>query len=112
MTSSQQRRAENEVIFKERNDAVKRLAKMLIHHGPEEEIKLKFVCECSNENCTETIPLTIAEYEQARRSTRDFILQTGHEQTDIERVVHRNGYTLVEKFTEPPATDGVLNKTH
>ena len=112
MTSSQKRRAENEVVFKQRNDGVKQLAKLLIHDGPEEEIKLKIVCECSNEDCMETIPLTIAEYEQARRSKRDFILQTGHEQTDIERVVHRDGYTLVEKFVEPPATDGVLNKTH
>jgi hypothetical protein len=112
MTHSQKRRAENEVVFRQRNDAIKDLVKDLQDTNDPADVTVEFICECANEDCRETINLTIAEYEKARKNTRHFIIKPGHEQNDLEKVVQRDGFLLVEKFEEPPVTDGVLNVTH
>jgi hypothetical protein len=111
MNRSQRQRAENEVVFKERNDKVKKMAKSLQHDGLDADVILNFICECSNEDCRETVGLTLDEYESSRGTSRHFIIKPGHEQTDIERVVKYKGFSVVEKFEEPPETDGSLNAT-
>ncbi|GAC1600315.1 MAG: hypothetical protein NVS3B29_00580 [Candidatus Saccharimonadales bacterium] len=111
MSNSQKRRAENEVIFRMRNNAVKDMAKRLQHNGLSPYAVLQFTCECSNETCRDKVGLTVAEYEAVRGNSRDFIIQPGHEQPDIEKVVKVGYVAVVEKFIEPPRTDGILNKT-
>ncbi len=111
MNYSQRRRAENEVVFKQRNDAIKDVAKDVLENDDKVDLSLQLTCECSNEECRDIVELPLREYEKARRSTRDFIIKPGHEHEDIEQVVYRDGYLIVEKFEEPPATDGKLNKT-
>ncbi len=111
MNRQQQLRAQNEVVFKGRNNAVKRLAKDLQHSGLEADVVLKFTCECSNEMCRDTVGLTVAQYEAARGTSRQFIVVPGHEQPDIETIVRYDGYLVVEKLEQPPAGDGTLNKT-
>jgi hypothetical protein len=111
MNNFQNRRAENEVIFRNRNNAVKNIAKNLQHSGLNPDIILKFTCECSNETCRDTVGLTVPQYEAIRGGSRDFIIVPGHEQPDIEKIVKNGKYMVVEKFVEPPYTDGVLNKT-
>ena len=111
MNHSQKQRAENEVVFKQRNDTVKAIAKDFQHNGLDANVILNFTCECSNENCRETVGLTVDQYETARGTGRHFIIMPGHEQTDIEKVVKHEGYSVVKKFEQPPPTDGKLNKT-
>jgi hypothetical protein len=111
MNRSQRQRAENEVVFKRRNDSVKRMAKDLQHNGLDADIALQFTCECSDENCRETVGLTVSQYESARGTDRQFIIKPGHEQTDIERVIAYEGFSIVEKFQKPPKTDGKSNNT-
>jgi hypothetical protein len=111
MNRSQKQRAENEVVFKQRNNSVKQIAKDLQHDGLDADVVLNFTCECSDENCKETIGLTVKQYETARGNSRQFITKPGHVQKDIEKVVKYSGYSVVEKFEEPPATNGKLNKT-
>jgi len=111
MTKSQQRRAENEVVFKLRNEESKRLAKQVLDGADRRTYKLNFVCECSDELCTQPVELTLDNYLSARTNDRHFILYPGHEQPDLEMVIAYDGYNLVEKFQTPPPTDGRLNAT-
>lgn len=112
MNRSQKQRAENEVVFKMRNNSVSRIAKSFQHDGLDADVVLRFICECSDENCRDTVGLTVSQYESARGTSRHFIIKPGHEQPDMERVIKRAGYTIVEKFDNPPRTDGRLNRTH
>jgi hypothetical protein len=110
MNRRQRRRAENEVVFKQRNDSVKELAKSVLA-AARDDLKLRFTCECANEDCHDWIEMSVSEYELVRGSSREFIIKPGHEQLDIERVVRHNGYNIVEKLEPPPPTGGNLNQT-
>ena len=110
-SKSQKRRAENEVIFKQRNEEVVHLAKQVLDQASRINLTLNFYCECSDENCRTEIPISLEEFDHLHNNERQFLVQAGHEQTDIETVTKRRGYYVVEKFHNPPATDGKLNKT-
>jgi hypothetical protein len=57
-----------------------------------------FVCECGNLGCTDTVELTIAEYEMVRSSFDRFLVIPGHEIESVEDVVERHdGYLVVVK---------------
>jgi hypothetical protein len=59
----------------------------------------EFICECASLDCTETLQLTIAEYEAVRESPRRFPVAPGHLYLEFERVVEQNDrYVIVEKF--------------
>ena len=98
------------MVFKQRNDAIKAMAKEVL---PDEEtdMRLRFTCECANEDCRETIEMSVKEYEAARQNDHEFIIKPGHEQPDIEQVVKRSGYAVVEKYELPATTDGKLKPT-
>jgi hypothetical protein len=59
----------------------------------------EFVCECSDQACTERVEATLDEYEHVREESTRFLLRPGHEDTRVERVVERRGnrHTVVEK---------------
>lgn len=107
---SKRRREENEVIFRDSNDAIKDVVKNLLPMT-KNDVSLRFTCECSNEDCEQNIEMTISAYEELRKNNREFIVKVGHEQKDIERVVHHAAFNVVEKFNEPPKTDGILKQT-
>jgi hypothetical protein len=109
---SKRRRAQNEVVFKQRNIAVKDLAKSVLDNSSRHELKLKFVCECADETCREVIEIPLAEFEHVRHNSRQFLVRAGHQQLDIESVTQFNGYLVVEKFEVPSAPPGgMLNRT-
>jgi hypothetical protein len=57
-----------------------------------------FLCECSDLGCTETVNLSLREYESIRSTPNLFVVHDGHEHPDVDHVVHaRNGFMLVEK---------------
>jgi hypothetical protein len=57
-----------------------------------------FVCECGELGCTETVELTISEYEGVRSGFERFLVVPGHEIEEIEDVVERHdGYLVVAK---------------
>jgi hypothetical protein len=109
---SQERRAENEVAFKQRNEKVKDLAKALLDRDSQENLTLNFYCECSDETCKDEIAIPLEEFEHMRENHRQFLVKAGHEQADIETIAKRREYFVVEKFNMPPPTDGKLNRTH
>lgn len=97
MDARETRLAKNEVVFREINERVSELA---ANHGPDEHV-YTFFCECSNADCTLQIELTRKSYEDVRAHGNRFLIATGHELPEIERVVERNdGWWIVEKENE------------
>jgi hypothetical protein len=109
---AKRRRAENEAAFRTRNQSLKAILDSVLPDENKDDFKLRFTCECSNEDCHEVVELSAAEYEQIRRDNRKFIILPGHQQRDIERVVSSAGYAVAEKLQDPPPSDGRLNRTH
>ena len=58
----------------------------------------RVVCECADEECTQRIAISVAEYELVRSDPRRFVVAAGHADESIERVVAgRGSYEIVEK---------------
>ena len=85
--------AHNQALMREVNERIEQLAEDAAH--PE------FLCECANQECTQTIELSIAEYEAIRSSPERFPVKPGHDYPEFERVVDKNErFAVVEKFGE------------
>jgi hypothetical protein len=110
---SELRRAENEVVFRDYNARILHHAKRLLPREDSQTYPVRFVCECSDETCRDVIETNIVDFARIHKNPRHFVIRPHHRQADIERVVEMCGsYDVVEKFEQPPATDGVLNDTH
>ena len=95
MTESAARRGENESAFRALNE---RLEDRVLERNGDSDTEMLIVCECSQEECTERISLSVGEYELVRSRARMFIVLSGHADPRIERVVIRNGaHEIVEK---------------
>ena len=94
MSAFEDRAAQNEVLFRSVNEQIERL-------GQETDQQyLQFVCECSNGVCTESLQLTLREYEEVRSHGRLFAIVPGHLTEQIEHVVRTSDrYLVVEKDT-------------
>ena len=91
MSASLERLARNQTIFRELNERIQELADP---DGP-----IRFVCECSHVGCEATVELGRAEYESVRSESTHFVVASGHNLPEIERVVGRtDGYAVVEKM--------------
>jgi hypothetical protein len=100
MDADQARRASNEAIFREVNERIEELSKRT---GIDEDDSLLpgFVCECSDDACTELMEVTYSQYEAVRENPRRFLLLAGHEDSDVEDVVDRyDGVLVVQKRIE------------
>lgn len=98
MVSRAERVARNEALVREVNERIK---KVNDHLGVRDEAD--FICECGDEDCTEPVSLTLAEYEDVRRDGTHFATVPGHVVPDLERVVARNERFAVVEKTEPQA---------
>jgi hypothetical protein len=90
----EQRAARNEALFREVNENIARLEQRFGGSAPEPT----FICECSNELCTEHIYVDTETYRQVRAHPRRFIVLRGHVEQTLEGVIdERDGYLIVEK---------------
>jgi hypothetical protein len=63
--------------------------------------RLVFLCECTDQSCTESLMLMLDEYEQVRAVPTHFIVMAGHVVPHGERVVREeSGYWVLEKVGE------------
>ncbi len=85
-----------EALFREVNEEVRDLAD---HAGPAPE-QIGFVCECSDEGCSERVQVPLAVYEETRSHARRFIVAPGHEGPYEHVVTRATGYVIVEKDGE------------
>ena len=95
MGAREDRIARNEALFRSVNERVRELATV---RGSNEPQSVAFVCECGSAGCTATVELTIAEYEHVRADPTHFVVVSGHESPEVERVVERHErYDVVRK---------------
>jgi hypothetical protein len=81
-----ERVGKNEAVFREVNERINDVTR---------EDTAEYLCECGNATCTETIQMTVAEYEGVRADPTHFAVLPGHEIPDVEDVVARNERFLV-----------------
>jgi len=92
----EKRLARNETLYREANERVAEVAAQLLEG--ETDTPGGFICECDVADCTELIPMTLAEYEAMRAVPIRFAVVPGHELPEIESVVERHpAYLVVEK---------------
>jgi hypothetical protein len=95
MTSSLERLARNQALFREVNE------RLLELNDGSYDGRLEIVCECSREDCTTTLVMRDEDYESTRAHSTYFLVTSGHELLEVERVVDRHdGFTVVEKLVE------------
>jgi len=90
----EQRAARNEVLFREVNENIARLED---RYGGSAQQPV-FICECSNDSCTEHIPVDAETYQRVREHPRRFLVLPGHVDETLEsRVEVHPAYVIVEK---------------
>ena len=122
ISSSERRLIENEMIFRRTNekvvDKLDVLDEMLIEDGHfdlmrDENLKLHFFCECSDENCTSRIPMTLTKYQDIHVDKKVFIVKPGHQVENIERVLkNTQDYSVVKKNKILETVPSTLNHTN
>jgi hypothetical protein len=87
------RAAKNQTLFREVNERIRNLDYSVS--------RAEFVCECARPDCSETIEMSLQEYEEIRCIPHHFLVIAGQDHffPDVERIfeTHR-GYWVVEKF--------------
>jgi hypothetical protein len=94
--SREERVAANEATFRRANEALYGRFRELEVDG-----KAPFLCECADERCTQTIRLTLEEFEEVRDRQGVFFVIPGHAILEAERVIEdADRYELVQKPTQ------------
>ena len=88
--------ARNDAIFREANERIDAFAESV---DAEQGVPLPFLCECADQNCTQIVRITSAEYESLRQDPLRFATVPGHEgDGPWAQVVEENDrYAIVEK---------------
>jgi hypothetical protein len=97
--SREERFAGNEALFREVNERVVELASHYV--VTETDSAVDFTCECGRAECSETMMMTIVEYEAIRARATHFGVVPHHEQPEIETVIERHPrHFVVEKLEQ------------
>src|SRR5688500_6785012 len=98
ISDAEKKQIENEMIFRRINekvgsdlDALDAMHRKdgdhdLIH---DDDLLLRFKCECSDENCDIRIPLKLSTYRDIHVDRNTFIVKTDHQVDKIEKVVRQ-----------------------
>lgn len=121
ISTAERRQIENEMIFRRMNEKVGddlgALDAMHIEDGnPQlirnEDVKLHFKCECSDEACDERIAILLSEYQEIHINRDTFIVKPEHQVDPIEKVIKiASGFNIVMKNNSTPEPGKNLNKT-
>jgi hypothetical protein len=90
---SQERRARNEVIFREANEQIRTLRDEFVGL----DANTPFVCECDDEACRTIIRLTLPDYEAIRAHPTRFAIANGHGSNTATLIGRNDGYFVIEK---------------
>jgi hypothetical protein len=121
ISNAERRQIENEMIFRRINEKVgddlDALDAMHIEDGnvhliKNEDIMLRFKCECSDENCVVRIPMLLSEYQEIHTDRDTFIILPNHQVDLIEKIVKEYpAYNVVKKNNSTPEPSDDLNET-
>lgn len=92
MSTSEDRKAENEAAFRDANERIRDVQREL--QPPLE--RAPYLCECEDTGCHETVRLAPEEYERVRSDPTWFVIVPGHP-TSGEAIDRRDRYCLVRK---------------
>jgi hypothetical protein len=85
----------NQAIFREVNERIRELAS----EAGGVSRTLDLVCECSDRRCTDSIRVTVDDYERVRSFPARFLIYPRHDVAQIEQLVGGGrGYEIVEKL--------------
>lgn len=118
---AERRQIENEMIFRRANekvgDSLDALDAMHIEDGDinmirDDDLLLRFKCECSDENCNDRIQLKLSEYKNTHTDRDTFIVLPNHQVKMIEKVIRTEPtYSVVRKNNSTPEPGKDLNDT-
>ncbi len=121
MSINERRQIENEMIFRRANEAVGTgLDEIDANHredgNPElvrnDDVLLKFKCECSDEKCEDRVPLKLNVYQKIHQNRDTFIIKANHQVDAIEKLLYTEpNYSVVKKNNSTPEPDDELKKT-
>ncbi|MDB5186934.1 MAG: hypothetical protein JWM07_406 [Candidatus Saccharibacteria bacterium] len=121
ITHAERRQIENEMIFRRINEKVGddlgALDAMHIEDGNiqlirDEDLLLRFKCECSDENCVVRIPMMLSEYQEIHTNRDTFVVLPDHQVDPIEKILKKTPvYSVVKKNNSTPEPSDVLNDT-
>lgn len=95
------RRGENETRFRDLNEKLEQRAL----RTPNSDLTFDIVCECDEEDCTETLTVGYLAYEAVRHDATMFIVAPGHVDPELEKVVsYGDAYEIVEKYGDAALT--------
>ena len=95
MGAQDEQLAGSEALFREVNERVAEVATRYV--VTETASKVDFTCECGRAECSETMMMTMDEYEAIRAQATHFGVVPQHEQPEIETVIERHpSYFVVE----------------
>lgn len=116
---TKRRLAENQVVFRRRNESVQdrldKTSRIADEEGAavpavDSTMMLYFYCECSDASCKKRIRVSLGDYNEIHAERDCFIVKGGHEIPAIEEVIsRRDSYIVVRKFTKPPQSAKKLN---
>jgi hypothetical protein len=94
MDERERRLGLNEAIFREVNERVEEVNRALGSLTG----TLEIICECGSTTCTDQLSVPVDVYERVRSNPLHFLLQVGHEDPLVERVIENlETYVIVEK---------------
>ncbi len=97
----QRREALNQAVFRDVNEEIRGAYEAHEAEDDGADGMPTFVCECGEGTCLAMIPLPLEKYRQIRVDPRRFLVASGHEAPDAERVVERHDrWSVVETFAE------------
>lgn len=87
----------NEALFRQVNEQISSLTDEL----GSDDGRITVICECGDAGCTERIELRRSEYERVRGHSLLYVIASGHDLPEAERVVERrDGWEIVRKVGE------------
>ncbi len=93
-----ERIAANEILVREVNELIVEKTTEMAGDGLEPgDQECGFLCACGRPGCTETLALTVEQFEAAHSEDDRFIVAPGHQVPEIEQVVERHDDYLVVK---------------
>ena len=94
MAIAEEKAARTQALFREVNERVVGITEGQVL--PSEQMDV--LCECCDPSCTESLSLSLDEYERIRSEPTLFPIKSGHENLEIEFVVEANErFAVVDK---------------
>ncbi len=121
ISEAERKQIENEMIFRRMNEKVgsdlDALDQMYKDDGKphllrDDDLLLRFKCECSDEKCEVRLPLKLSKYREIHTNRNTFIVKKNHQVDEIEKVIMEEAdYSVVVKNNSTPEPGDLLNDT-